>query len=274
MSWDDDFDAPTGSAGGAASAAVDDWEFEAGAGDDDDALLESWDVDSDEEREKAAKAKEEAELKKKLQREKMEAKKNPKKSKTLMEIDLVDEKTRQEMLKQMEMDADLNNAADLFDGLGLNDHPRSRATANNNGGGALKLTVDTPLSAHPLFSPSSKQDYEKLRKKLAETLLGISSKSTLFYANSLAVDLVRDVCGPLTIEQTRKAISTLNSLVAQKVKEERANRMKKTGGTSTGGAGKKKAKAGNVNTGPANFTKDNFEDYVGGDDGLDDDDFM
>lgn len=271
MSWEDeDFETPVASS----SVAVDDWEFE-GNNDEDGALLESWDVDSDEEREKAAKVKQEAELKKKLQKEKLEAKRNPNKTKTLMEIDLVDEKTRKEMLKKAEVEADLNNAADLFDGLGLNEHPRSRAGASSSTGmGTLQLTADTPLSAHPLFSPTTKQDYEKLRKKLAETLLGISEKSTLFYANSLAVDLVRDVCGPLTIEQTRKAISTLNSLVTQKVKDERASRMKKTGGTSTGGAGKKKVKADKVNTGPSNFTKDNIDDYIGGDEDFGDDDFM
>lgn len=269
MSWEDeDFDAPVASS----SAALDDWEFE-GNNDDDGAVLESWDVDSDEEREKTKLAKQEADEKKRIQKEKLEAKRNPNKAKTLMEIDLVDEKTRKEMLKKAEMDADLNNAADLFDGLGLNDHPRTRAGAGSGGSGVLKLTADTPLSAHPIFNPTTKQDYEKLRKKLAETLLGISEKSTLFYANSLAVDLVRDVCGPLTIEQTRKAISTLNSLVTQKVKDERTMRMKKTGGTSTGGAGKKKAKADKVNTGPASFTKDNIDDFVADDD-FGDDDFM
>lgn len=270
MSWDDeDFDIPTNSN----TAALDSWEDDLVA-DDDDPVLESWDVDSDEEREKKATAKKEAELKKAQQKAKLEAKKNPKKTKTLLEIDLVDEKTRKELLKKAELEADLNNAADLFDGLGLNEHPRSKAGNFSSGNGTLTLTADTPLTAHPLFNPTSKQDYEKLRKKLSETLLAISDKSTLFYANSLAVDLVRDVCGPLTIEQTRKAISTLNSLVTQKVKDERQARMKKTGGTSTGGAGKKKVKADKVNTGPQNFTKDNIDDYMGGDEDFGDDDFM
>lgn len=266
MSWDDeDFDIPA-----TKDEPVLSWEDEVA---DDEPVLDSWDVDSDEEREKEAAAKAEKEAKKAEQKAKLEAKKNPKKSKTLFEIDLVDEKTRKEMLKSAEVDADLNNAADLFDGLGLNEHPRSRAGAGG-GSGALKLTVDTPLAVHPLFTPTTKQEYEKLRKTLGQQLADMSEKSSLFYANSLAIDLVRDICGPLTIEQTRKAISTLNSLVTQKVKDERQNRLKKTGGTATGGAGKKKAKGARVNVGSESLKKDNYEDFIDGDDGLDDDDFM
>lgn len=275
MSWDDeDFDIPASAAPAAASAS-----WEDGALDDiDDPVLESWDIDSDEEREKEKKKKDELAAKKAEQKAKLEAKKNGgKKEKTLLEIDLVDEKTRREMLKQQELNADLNNAADLFDGLGVADHPRARATAAANAAaaGALKLTADTPLKAHPLFNPESKQDFEKLRKTLGATLKELSTKSTLFYANSLAIDLARDTCEPLSVEQIRKVISTLNAIVAQKIKEERQNRLKKTGGTSLGGAGKKKAKTATDNTGPASFKKDNLEEFMGGDDdGLSDDDFM
>lgn len=269
MSWDDeDFD--IGSSAAPASAS---WEDGV---EDDEAVLESWDIDSDEEREKEKKKKEELAALKAAQKAKLDAKKN-KGSKTLLEIDLVDEKTRKEMLRKQEIDADLNNAADLFDGLGVADHPRARANANNNqlnGGGALKLTVDTPLAAHPLFAPTNKADFEKLRKTLGSTLHEISEKSSLFYANSLAIDLARDVCEPLTVEQIRKVISTLNAMVTKKIKDERNNRLKKTGGTALGGAGKKKAKTALVNTGPASFKKDNMDDFMPDDDGLSDDDFM
>lgn len=266
MSWDDeDFDIAASS-----SAPVASWEDEAV---DDDPVLESWDVDSDEEREKEKAKKNELAALKSAQKAKLEAKKKGK-EKTLLEIDLVDEKTRKEMLRKQELDADLNNAADLFDGLGVADHPRARAAANSSGSAVLKLSADTPLTAHPLFSPTSKADYEKLRKALGSTMKELSEKSTLFYANSLAIDLTRDICEPLSIEQIRKVISTLNALVTQKVKEERTNRLKKTGGTSLGGAGKKKVKTAQVNTGPSSFKKDNLDDFMGGDDGLSDDDFM
>lgn len=262
---DEDFDIPASKPAAVAAS----WEDEEV---DDEPVLESWDVDSDEEREKEKKAKAEKDAMKAAQKAKMDAKKNGKKDKTLLEIDLVDEKTRREMLKQAELNADLNNAADLFDGLGVADHPRARANQSTPRG--LTLSADTPLTAHPLFTPTTKQDFEKLRKNLGSTLHELSEKSALFYANGLAIDLARDICEPLTVEQIRKVISTLNAMVQKKIKEERQNRLKKTGGTSLGGAGKKKVKTAVVNTGPASFKKDNLDDFMGGDDGMSDDDFM
>lgn len=238
-------------------------------------MLDSWDIDSDEEREKQKVAKAEAAAKKEAQKAALAKKKNAKlgkKDKALLEIDLVDEKTRKEMLKKQELEADLNHAADLFAGLGVADHPRAKANKDDNK--ILKLSAETPLTAHPLFNPTTKQDYEKLRKALGANLKELSEKSTLFYANSLAIDLARDVCEPLTVEQIRKVISTLNATVTKKIKEERQTRLSKAGGTSLGGAGKKKAKTAMVNTGPASFKKDNLDDFMGGDDGLSDDDFM
>ncbi|GAV28793.1 hypothetical protein PMKS-002269 [Pichia membranifaciens] len=243
---------------------------------DDEPVLESWDVDSDEEREKKKKQADEAAARRAEQKAKLAAKKAGKKEKTLLEIDLVDEKTRREMLKEAELNADLNNAADLFAGLGVADHPRARAAASAaaNEHKSLTLTEDTPLTAHPLFHPTTKQDYEKLRKSLGTTMKELSANSTLFYANALAIDLTRDICEPLTVEQIRKVISTLNATVTRKVKEERQSRLSKTGGTSLGGAGKKKVKTAVVNTGPASFKKDNLDDFMGGDGDISDDDFM
>lgn len=180
------------------------------------------------------------------------------------------------MLKEAEINSDLNNAADLFGSLGVADHPRARAAAleEANKKPSLTLSIDTPLNVHPLFNPTTKQDYEKLRKTLGAEMKQLSNNSHLFYANGLAIDLTRDICEPLSVEQIRKVISTLNSLVTKKVKEERQNRLAKTGGTSLGGAGKKKVKNAVVNTGPASFKKDNLDDFMGGDGDLSDDDFM
>ncbi|GME84736.1 unnamed protein product [[Candida] boidinii] len=61
-------------------------------------------------------------------------------------------------------------------------------------------------------------------------------------------------------------------MITKKAKEERQLRLSKTGGTSTGGAGKKKIK-GQVNVG-ASFKKDNIDDFIGGDDDFGDDDFI
>lgn len=279
MSWDDeDFDVPTN---GAAAAS---WEDGV---EDDDPILDSWDIDEEEEERK----KKEAEAKKKAEKEALQKKQAEAKAKklaakkgdkVLLEIDTVDEKTRLEMLRKAELSSDLKNASDLFGGLTVGDddfdinaHPRERAAkaATVSVPQTPKLTKDSPLDAHPLFKPETKQDYEKLRKALSTTMAALAEKSPLNYSSALAVDLIRDMTKPLSVENTRKVTSTLNVIIKEKERAERQARLKKTGGTATGGAGKKKAKpAVNPNSGSA-FKKDNFDD-MGDMDDFGDDDFM
>ncbi|EDK47064.1 eukaryotic translation initiation factor 3 subunit J [Acetobacter pasteurianus] len=277
MAWDDeDFDIPSNS-----KTAVS-WEDE----EDDDPVLESWDIDPEEEAKKK-KAEQEAEAKKKAElkaKEDEAKKKRDAKKKEMEEFDGLDERTRKELLKKAELNADLNNAADLFGGLGvaedgdedfdINEHPREKARLAALQAARSKpvLTKDTPLEDHPLFQPTNKQEYERLRKTLGATLTALSEDSSLLYASSLAIDLIRDLTQPLSVENTRKVVSTLNVVVKDKERQERTARLKKAGGTSTGGAGKKKAKpAARPNVG--GFKKDEFDD-MGAFDDLDDDDFM
>lgn len=283
MSWDDeDFDVPAHNSAAAAS-----WEDGV---EDDDPVLESWDVDEEEEERK----KKEAEAKKKAEKEalhKRQAEAKAKKlaaknggEKVLLEIDKVDPKTRAEMLRQAELKADLNNAADLFGGLevadDVNEHPKERAARlaaskqQAESSKADNLTKETPLDVHPLFKPESKQDFEKLRKGLSTTLTKLADDSLLNYSSVLAVDLVRDLCKPLSTETMRKLQSTLNVIMKEKERAERQARLQKAGGTSTGGAGKKKAKpAANPNVNQ-NFKKDVFDDMKDNYDDFGDDDFM
>ncbi|CUM63539.1 uncharacterized protein PRCAT00001117001 [Priceomyces carsonii] len=278
MSWDDDeFDVTANNNGAAAS-----WEDE----ENDDPLLESWDIDEEE----VAKKKKEEEEKKKAEKEALRKKQEEQKAKKLakkkgdiplMEIDTLDEKTRQEILKKAQLEADLNNAADLFGGLGvaddvdINEHPRERAAKAAAAAAAqrpqLVLTQDTPLETHPLFQPTSKAEYEKLRKILAPTLTNLAKDSPLNYSSGLAVDLIRDLSQPLSLESLRKVVSTLNVVMKEKEKLERQARLKKAGGTATGGAGKKKAKPA-VQTNVDTYKKD--FDYDDKYDDFDDDDFM
>lgn len=280
MSWDDeDFDVP-------ATNAAASWEDEG----NDDPLLESWDIDEEE----VARKKKEEEAKKKAEKEalkqKQQAAKNKKLSlklgeKQLLDIDLLDEDTRQEMLKRAQITSDLNNAADLFGGLGVandddfdvNEHPRERAARVAALKAAAKpaaprLTRDSPLDMHPLFQPTDKSEYEKLRKALGVSLAQLAEDSPLNYSSALGIDLIRDAAQPLSLENVRKVISTLNVLLKDKERAERQARLKKSGGTATGGAGKKKAKPA-VKTNVSDMYKkdaldgDNFDDF-------DDDDFM
>ncbi|CAH6723985.1 eukaryotic translation initiation factor 3 subunit J [[Candida] jaroonii] len=282
MSWDDeDFD--VGNNNAAAS-----WEDEAL---DDDPVLDSWDIDEEEveRQKKEAAAKKKAELDE-LHKKQAEAKakklaaKNGK-DPVLLEIDKVDPKTRAEMLRKAELNSDLNNAASLFGDLSvvdesfdINAHPRERATqaaaAKAKANSATTLTKDSPLELHPIFKPESKQDFEKLRKTLSSTLTKLAEESSLNYSSSLAIDLIRDLCQPLSIENTRKVTSTLSIIIKDKEKAERQARLSKAGGTSTGGAGKKKAKPAvktNVNS---SFKKDVFDDMNNNYDDFGDDDFM
>ncbi|OBA19464.1 translation initiation factor eIF3 subunit [Metschnikowia bicuspidata var. bicuspidata NRRL YB-4993] len=276
MSWDDeDFDVPTTTKHAAAS-----WEDEA----EDEPVVDSWDVDEDEvaRQKKAAEDKKKAELKKK--QDEAKAKKNAAKSgaQTLLEIDTVDEATRREMLRKAELLADLNNAADLFGGLGvagdsLEDeliaHPREKAGVPAKK--APAFNKDTPISDHPLFQPANKQEFEKLRKTVGAALTGLAEDSLLNYSSSLAVDLIRDLVQPLSVENLRKVISTLTVIQREKERQERQARLLKSGGTATGGAGKKKAKpAVKTNVNNPGFKKDSFDDMGGEYDDFGDDDFM
>jgi translation initiation factor 3 subunit J len=285
MAWDDeDFDIPTNNS----SAAAASWEDE----EDDDPVLESWDIDPEEEerKKKAAKAAEAAKKAEiKAKEDALKAKKAAKR-KELEEFDQLDTKTRKEMLRKAELNADLNNAADLFGGLGvaedeqedfdINEHPRERANKQKLAAAAAAskpaLTKDTPLEEHPLFQPTNKAEYEKLRKTLGTSLTKLGTDSPLLYSSSLAIDLIRDLSQPLSVENLRKVISTLNVVIKEKEKQERQARLKKAGGTATGGAGKKKAKpAARPNVGGGGFKKDAFADLDDGQfDDLDDDDFM
>lgn len=265
MSWDDeDFDIPTNQPAAGAS-----WED-----DEEEPVLESWDAEEEVKPKKAEPKKAGSAATKKHTA-------TTKKAATMaatnpgLNIDNVDEKTRKEMIRQAELNSDLNNAADLFGGLGvaedINAHPREKLNQKLAAEKALApvLTKDTPIDSHPLFQPTNKQEFEKLRKSLAPAITKLSKDSLLNYSSGLAIDLIRDISQPLNVEQVRKAISTLNIILKEKEKAERQARLAKAGGTSTGGAGKKKAKPAarpNVDSG---FKKD-LDDY----DDFADDDFM
>lgn len=275
MSWDDeDFEVSTKTAPSAS------WEDEG----NDDPLLESWDVDEEEEakKKKQAEAQKKAELKQK--QDEAKAKKNRGKSPALLDVDTLDEDTRQELLKKAQLSSDLNNAADLFGSLGvagdelddLTEHPRAKATraAEEARAAGPRLTKDTPLEAHPLFMPANKQEFEKLRKALGPAITQLAEDSLMNYSSSLAVDLIRDVAQPLLIENIRKVVSTLNTIIKDKERAERQTRLLKSGGTATGGAGKKKAKpAARPNMGGA-FKKDPLAELDSNYDDFADDDFM
>ncbi|EAZ62947.1 Translation initiation factor eIF3, p35 subunit [Scheffersomyces stipitis CBS 6054] len=263
MSWDDeDFDIPSKAPANVASAS---WEDE----EDDDPILESWDIDE-----------EEAELKKKQEEAKLKKLNAKKGIRGVLDVDELDDDVRKELMKEEALRADLNNTADLFGGLGVSaddalEHPKERLNRAILAAQSKKpvLTKDTPLEEHPLFQPTNKQEYENLRKGVGSALTKLADDSIMNYSSSLAIDLIRDLSVPLSVENLRKVISTLNVAIKDKEKAERLARLKKSGGTATGGAGKKKAKpAARPNVG-GGFMKDGLDEMDNYDD-FGDDDFM
>ncbi|CCE64349.1 hypothetical protein TPHA_0H01430 [Tetrapisispora phaffii CBS 4417] len=260
MSWDDDFVA---------------------GNDDDTVLMESWDAEEtiEEKKQKEAELKRQEQL---LKTQETANKKNKNKSSTdqvLMEIDTLDDATRKELIKKAELESDLNNAAELFGSLGVaEEHPRALAARKEKELEAMmkpaSLTRDTPLESHPIFNAESKKEFQDLRKAISAAVTPLNEVSSLNYSSSLAIDLIRDVANPMSVESIRQTIATLNVLMKDKERQERQARLARVkGGTATGGAGKKKIK-GKTNLGGA-FKKDQdfsleTEDF--GDFG--DDDFM
>ncbi|QHS74918.1 translation initiation factor eIF3 core subunit j [Saccharomyces paradoxus] len=265
MSWDDE--AINGSMGNDDVVLMDSWDAEIG---DDEPVMQSWDAE-EEEKKPTPKPKKE-------QPKKAKKGKESSTDRVLLDIDTLDEKTRKELIKKAEMESDLNNAADLFAGLGVaEEHPRARALQKEQEEQALKrpaFTKDTPIETHPLFNAESKREYQDLRKALSAAITPMNKKSPLNYSSSLAIDLIRDVAKPMSIESIRQTVATLNVLIKDKEREERQARLARVrGGTATGGAGKKKVK-GKTNLGGA-FKKDQDFDLDGADDfEFGDDDFM
>ncbi|CCF60766.1 hypothetical protein KAFR_0L01560 [Kazachstania africana CBS 2517] len=276
MSWDDE--AINGSMGNDDAALMNSWEDELNFNDGDEPVLESW--DAIEEEKPKPKSKETTPKPKSNNNNKKDKKSTA--DKALLDIDTLDEKTRRELIKKAELESDLNNAADLFGGLGVaEEHPRERAARMQKEMEATlanskpKLTKETPFEEHPLFAQAeTKSDYQDLRKALATAITSMNNKSSLNYTSSLAIDLIRDVAKPMSVESIRQTIATLNVLMKDKEKQERQARLAKVrGGTATGGAGKKKAK-GKTNLGGA-FKKDQDFDFDNNTyDDFGDDDFM
>ncbi|AET39731.1 translation initiation factor eIF3 core subunit j Ecym_4711 [Eremothecium cymbalariae DBVPG len=266
MSWDDnEFEVPDVAKD---QPIVESWDDDF-RDDGEEALLESWDA-------------EEKEVSKPKKKAVTVNKERKSVDKVLLDIDTLDEKTRKELLRKAELDSDLNNAADLFGGLGVaEEHPRARALRKEQDleeslSKPAGFTKQTPFETHPLFVElETKADYQELRKALSSAITGVAKKSQLNYSSALAIDLIRDVAKPLSIESIKQSVATLNLLIREKEKQERQARLSKVkGGTATGGAGKKKAKTARPNLGGA-FKKDQEFALDNADYGdFDDGDFM
>lgn len=163
---------------------------------------------------------------------------------------------------QAEKDADLKNAQDLLANVGMG--PKTRSAPNkalvvedkSNPGQALDL------STIPLFTPSTRSQFDALSTALVPLLTASSHKP---HYSLWLQDFVKKISADLPSTEIKKAASGLAALSNEKLKEEKAQ--DKTGKKSKAAKSKTTLAAGrDVGRGIADTTS-----Y---DDGLGDDDFM
>ena len=127
-----------------------------------------------------------------------------------------DEADKRERLRKTEQAADLKHAEDLFGNIGIN---KDRS--------AKPIVVADPkdpdhaidLSSFPLFNPTTKDQFLKLRETLVPILTSNSKKAqyTLFLQ-----EFTRQLVKELPSEQIKKIASGLTTLSNEKMKEEKA----------------------------------------------------
>ena len=127
-----------------------------------------------------------------------------------------DEASRRERLRQTEQDADLAHAEDLFGGIGISSKRSAAKAVVTQDPNNPDSIID--LSALPLFNPSTKADFAKLRDTLGPVLAASAKRAqyTLFlqeFSKILAKELPSD--------QIKKIASGLTTLSNEKMKEEK-----------------------------------------------------
>lgn len=194
-------------------------------------MLESWDAaeDSEVEAEKAKKAAEakakadaEAAANKKSKAQRIEEKRMATMRRKAQEdedssSEDEDEAALRERLRRTEQDSDLKHAEDLFGNVGI----------NKNRGAIKAAVVADPsdpanaidLSSLPIFNPSTKDQFLKLREALTPILAANSKKAhyTIFMQ-----EFTKQIMKDLPSDQIKKIASGLTTLSNEKMKEEKA----------------------------------------------------
>jgi len=179
------------------------WE---GEDEEDDAPVSDWEDSSEEEVEKstsapAAPPKKKGTLKAKLA-EKEAMKASQKDEDDPYDSDAVlDPREKARLAKEKELNADLNNAADLFGAAAL--------------GGTSSKELDDLIS----FQPRTKEDFIKLSSMIVEFVVKRHQNKPLYA--SFVEHHVRELAAPLKDVEVRKAASGLTTLANEKQKEAR-----------------------------------------------------
>ena len=128
-----------------------------------------------------------------------------------------DEAEKRERLRRTEQDADLKHAEDLFGNIGINkNRSASKPVVTTN---PSDPTSAIDLSALPLFNPSTKDQFLKLRDTLVPLLAANSKKAHyILFMQEFTKQIVND----LPSDQIKKIASGLTTLSNEKMKEEKA----------------------------------------------------
>lgn len=136
-----------------------------------------------------------------------------------------DPATKLARMREMEKEADLKNAADLFGEIGVNP---ARAAAvkpvvlkveGAEAAGAAGATVD--LASLKLFSPDTRDEFLALRETLAPLVASANNAKKARYP-VFAQEFTKALCKDLSSEQIKKVASGLTALANEKMKEEKA----------------------------------------------------
>ncbi|CAD0091618.1 unnamed protein product, partial [Aureobasidium vineae] len=193
-------------------------------------VLDSWDAaeDSEVEREKAkkaaeakAKAEEEAKKNHKSKSQRIEERRQENMRKRMEDLDFdsdddEDEAERKARLRREQKESDLKHAEDLFEGIGVpatRSNPKAITVADEKQPGNA---ID--LSAMPLFNPTTKDQFAKLREILAPLLVSNVKKAQYtIFMQEFAKDIVKE----LPSDQIKKIASGLTTLSNEKMREEK-----------------------------------------------------
>ena len=119
--------------------------------------------------------------------------------------------------RQREQDSDLKHAEDLIGNIGISKNRSDTKTVVFTDASNPESAID--LSSLPIFNPSSKDQFAKLRETLVP-LLGASSSKAHYalFLQEFSKQIVKD----LPSDQIKKIASGLTTLSNEKMKEEKA----------------------------------------------------
>lgn len=128
-----------------------------------------------------------------------------------------DEADKRARLRQMEKEADLKNAEDLFGGVGGKTTRSAPAIVQIGDPSDPAKAVD--LASLRIFNPQTREQFVELRETLVP-LLASNSKKAQYTA--FMQEFAKQVVKELPSDQIKKIASTLTTLSNEKMKEEKA----------------------------------------------------